>query len=96
MNSLDLQKMDMNSLSKMILNNPEMLKELDENMLCDMASKMNPYSKVVNAPSKQVLFSYTNFKEDRMNAYKSLSLYKFLDQLINEQDDWCDDLKYKL
>lgn len=29
-----------------------MLKDLDEKDLCDMASKMNPYSKVVNAPSK--------------------------------------------
>ena len=36
----------------MILNNPDMLKDLDEKDLCDMASKMNPYSKVVNAPSK--------------------------------------------
>ena len=44
--------MDMNSLSQLILNNHEMLKDLDENVLCEMVNKMNPYSKVVGGTSK--------------------------------------------
>ncbi len=76
---MNLEDLDMNSLSQMILNNPDMLKDLDEDSLCTMASKLNPYSKVVNAPIKQVLFSYTNFREDRVNALKALSLSRFLD-----------------
>ena len=44
--------MDMDSLSKMILSNPDMLKDLDENELCEMVGKMNPYSKVVGGNKK--------------------------------------------
>ena len=33
-----------------------------------MANKLNPYSKVVDSNSKPVLFSFTNFNEDRMQA----------------------------
>jgi hypothetical protein len=69
---------------------------MDESVLCEIASKMNPYATVVNGNSKTVLFSFTNFKEDRMNAYKSLSLYKFLTKLVDEHEDWCDSLKDKL
>lgn len=83
----------MESLSRMILSDPGMLKELDEDMLCEMASKMNPYSKVVGGNAKQVLFSFTNFKEDRMMALKALSMTRFLAQLTEETDDWCSDLK---
>jgi len=60
--------MDINALSKMIINNPEMLQSLDEGVLCTMASKLNPYSKVVDSKSKPVLFSFTNFKEDRLQV----------------------------
>ena len=88
--------MDMNSLSQMILNDHEMLKDLDESVLCEMVNKMNPYSKVVGGSNKQVLFSFTNFKEDRMSAYKALSMKRFLGRLIDESDDWCTDLKNKL
>ena len=94
--SLDINAMDMNSLSKLILSDHEILKDLDENVLCEMVNKMNPYSKVVGGNSKQVLFSFTNFKEDRMSVYKSLSLKRFLGRLIDESDDWCTDLKTKL
>jgi len=44
---MSIKDMDMDSLSKMILNNPDMLKDLDESVLCEMVGKMNPYSKVV-------------------------------------------------
>jgi phage portal protein BeeE len=73
-----------------------MLSDLEEDVLCEMANRLNPYSKVVDGQSKKVLFSFTNFKEDRMMAFKALSLSRFLEQLINESDDWCYDLKSKL
>ena len=88
--------MDMDSLSKMILSNPDMLKDLNEDDLCEMVGKMNPYSKVVGGSNKQVLFSFTNFKEDRMMAYKTLSMSQFLSQLIDEEADWSGDLKQEL
>ena len=50
--SLDINAMDMNSLSKLILSDHEILKDLDENVLCEMVNKMNPYSKVVGGNSK--------------------------------------------
>ncbi len=59
--TLDVNSLDMNSLSQMIINNPDMLKELDETVLCSMANKLNPYAKVVDSKSKPVLFSFTNF-----------------------------------
>jgi len=31
----------------MIINNPDMLTNLDEGVLCEMANKLNPYSKTV-------------------------------------------------
>ena len=77
----------------MILNNPGMLNELDESVLCTMANKLNPYAKVVDSKSKPVLFSFTNFQEDRLCAQKTLSLYMFMKQLINEHDNWSDELK---
>lgn len=92
----DLSKMDMSQLSQMIINNPEMLQDMDEGMLCDIANKMNPYATVVNSNNKTVLFSFTNFKEDRMSAYKSLSLFKFLSKLVDEHEDWTDALKDQL
>ena len=92
----EISKMDMNSLSQMIINNPSMLQDMDESVLCELAGKMNPYSTVVNSNNKPVLFSFTNFKEDRMLAYKSLSLYRFLNKLVDEHEDWCDALKHKL
>ena len=80
----------------MIITNPGMLSDLDEGVLCEMANRLNPYSKVVDGQNKKVLFSFTNFKEDRMMMYKALSLSRFLEQLIKESDDWCEDLKSKL
>ena len=62
----------------MILNNPDMLKDFDENVLCSMANKLNPYSKVVDSKNKPFLFSFTNFKEDRLNMQKALSLHMFM------------------
>ena len=73
-----------------------MLQDLDEGVLCEIANKMNPYATVVNSNTKTTLFSFTNFKEDRMNAYKSLSLYRFLTKLIDEHEDWSEALKDKL
>ncbi len=49
---MDVKAMDMDSLSKMILNNPDMLQDLNENDLCEMVGKMNPYSKVVGGATK--------------------------------------------
>lgn len=92
----DLSKMDMGQLSQMIINNPNMLQDMDESVLCELANKMNPYATVVNSNNKPVLFSFTNFKEDRMNAYKALSLYRFMNKLVDEHEDWCDSLKDKL
>ncbi len=57
-----------------------------------MANKLNPYSKVVDSKSKPVLFSFTNFKEDRISAQKTLSLYMFMSQLIDEHDNWSEEL----
>ena len=83
----------MDSLSKMIINNPDMLKDLDENMCRSITNKLNPYSKVVGSGNKPVLFSFTNFREDRMNIQKTLSLFMFMNKLIDEHDIWSEDLK---
>ena len=86
----------MDTLSKMIINNPDMLKDLDENVCRNITNKLNPYSKVVGSGNKAVLFSFTNFKEDRMNIQKTLSLYMFMNKLIDEHDNWSEELKSKL
>ncbi len=49
---MDVKAMDMDSLSKMILSNPDMLKDLNEDDLCEMVGKMNPYAKVVGGTNK--------------------------------------------
>ena len=50
--SLDVNSMDMDSLSKLIINNPEMLKDLDETVCRNITNKLNPYSKVVGSDNK--------------------------------------------
>ena len=63
---------------------------MPEEDLLAIQSTLNPYAQTTEEESKFVVLSLTNFKADYWRAFKALSLFKFMNQVTTEAQDWVD------
>ena len=79
-------------LAKLIKENPNMLTQFNKEELIQISQKMNPFGKSVTPSGKQVLFSFSNYKQKYLKTLQSISLSMFLKQSIEELDNWIEDV----